>query len=88
MADVFATIVAPDQYKVDALILAQGSMDFSGGKTTNPNGSPPATHWLSSGYIPEAVKTAFLNDARFTVSDLNWRSVCTSMGLFAIVQTV
>lgn len=85
MADVFATVVTPDAYKADALVMAQGSMAFSAGFTTDPSGTPPVTHWLASGYIPEEIRDAFANDARFTVSDQPWRTVAESMGLVRVI---
>jgi hypothetical protein len=86
MADVFATIVTPAAYQQDAIDLAQGQAAFQAGRTTDPNGAPPATHYLASGFLAEEIRDAFANDPRFVVSDQPWRAVCQSMGLFAIVS--
>lgn len=88
MADVFATLVTPAAHQADAIALAEDAAGFLAGKTTDPNGAPPATHFLASGQMPEAIVQKFRDDARFTVSDQSWRTVCASMGLFGIVEAV
>lgn len=88
MADVFATIVVPASMQAEAIAMAEGHAGFLAGKTTDPNGAPPATHYLASGQMPEEIVQKFRDDARFTVSDQSWRTVCASMGLFGIVEAV
>jgi hypothetical protein len=79
--DVFATIVAPAEHQQAAIALSEGTCGFSAAFTTDPQGAPPATHFISSGYIPQEIVTAFQADARFTVSADRWTVVAASMGL-------
>lgn len=85
------TLVTPAALRQDAITLANGTATFLGAKTTDPNGAPPATHYLSSGLvgefgIPQSVVDAFLADARFVVSFKSWQDTCLDMGLFNIVE--
>lgn len=75
MDEVPFTVVTPDAYKTDALVLANGWTDFAAGKTDDPDGTV-VTHWVASGMGPEATRDAFEADPRFTVSrSLNWRAL-------------
>jgi hypothetical protein len=83
--NVFATIVVPEEHRDDALVLAAGTMNMLPQFTTNPSATPPPTHRMNSGYIPEEVRNAFAADGRFVVSDQPWEDVATSLGLVKVV---
>jgi hypothetical protein len=59
MADVFKTIIvkAADQVAAQntAATVPGGEGMFQAGLTTDPAGAPPATHYISSGYMPEEI---------------------------------
>jgi hypothetical protein len=83
--NVFATVVCPEAHRADALVLAEGAMNFIPQFTIDTEGAPPPTHRMNSGYIPEAIRDAFVTDGRFVVSDQPWTVVAAQMGITRVV---
>jgi hypothetical protein len=91
MTDVFKTIIVPAvdvQAARDACALVEGGQGmFSVQLTTDVNGAPPATHYASSGAVPEDI-LPLMWPSSADVSDEPWQEACARVGVRMVVEEV
>ena len=81
--NVFKTIAAvvpqgmdPYEFQAEAqqvsAIDGEPTCGFLSEWTSDPDGAPPPTHFLASGFIPEEAAAAMAADTRFLLSEEKW----------------
>lgn len=91
MADVFRTLIVPAidvQAARDTCAMVPGGAGmFSVQLTTDVNGAPPATHYASSGLIPEEIPPLMWPSAA-DVTEEDWQTACARLGLRQVVEEI
>jgi hypothetical protein len=88
MDSTLATVVIP----ADAQAAAQADMpdSFNVAFTTDPNGAPPATNYVESGYILNSQLEFICNDATWekVVIFGDAQQALASMGLYPVIESI
>lgn len=85
MADVYRTVICTAANVDTVRIDYATSVSMTAEATTDAEGTPPATHYFSAGFLQQQVLATMEADPRLIMSDLQWRAALEAAGLTRVV---
>ena len=87
--DIFKTIIVKaidvDAARLTCATVQGGQGMLTAALTTDPAGNPPATHYASSGLMPEEI-FALMWPSSADVSSDTWQDACARLGLVQVQE--